>query len=574
MTVAGKARAANPFAGAAGSSALIGGLMLFLMLFLLLPMLLVLHRSLQDATGGFAGLRNYATFFTNPAAFRTIGHSLFVAITSTLVTLLLAVPFVFALSRTSMRCKGLFRSVALIPLLTPSMLSAIALVQLFGQQGYLRELMAGESIYGPIGIVIGLSFAHFPHLFIILSAAVSTSDARLYEAAQTLRARPLRVFFSVTLPSIKYGLVSSAIVSFTLCMTDFGVPKVIGGQYDVLATEIYKQVVGRQNFQMGAVVSIVLLIPALVAYVIDRSARKRAAAMLTSKSVPMSPPRRPLVDNLAFVFCCLVTVFLLAMVVVPGYTSMTKFWPYNLEFSLRNYEFSRYAGGGWQSYFNSLRMALATAVAGTVVIFTGAYLSEKSSAPLRLRALYRVMAMLPMAVPGLVLGLSYIFFLNDRANPLEALYGTLAILVISTIVHYYTVSHLTAVTALRQLDDEFEAVSDSLKASRLRMFFRITVPICLPSILDIFIYLFLNAMTTVSAVVFLYSTSTSLASVAVINMDDAGEFAAASAMAMVIVVTCVVARCLHLVVTHRILERTQAWKHERPETRVSAPNLG
>ena len=563
MTALSASGAKTPSAGTWLAPALLGGLTLFLALFLLFPLLLVLQRSLQDAQGGFAGVRNYTAFFASPAALRTLGHSLSVAAASTVITLLLAVPFVFALSRTSMRWKGLFRSIALVPLLTPSMLSAMALIQLFGQQGYLRELMAGESIYGPIGIVIGLSFAHFPHLFIILSAAVSASDARLYEAAHTLRGRPLRVFLSVTLPSIKYGLVSSAIVSFTLCMTDFGVPKVIGGQYDVLATEIYKQVVGRQNFQMGAVVSIVLLIPALIAYVIDRAARRRASSMLTSKAVPLQPARRPLIDHLAFLYCCAIAVFLLAMIVVPGYTSFTKFWPYNLELTLRNYEFSRFAGGGWQSYFNSLRMALATAAAGTAMIFAGAYLAEKSSAPVQLRAFYRMLAMVPMAVPGLVLGLSYIFFLNDRQNPLEILYGTLTVLVISTVVHYYTVSHLTAVTALRQLDDEFEAVSDSLKASRLRVFFKITVPICLPSILDIFIYLFLNAMTTVSAVVFLYSTNTALASIAVINMDDAGEFAAASAMATVIVFTCIAARCLHLIVTRRVLRRTQAWKLDR-----------
>jgi iron(III) transport system permease protein len=559
----GEERARAWFGGLGNASILLGGFTLFLALFLLLPMLLVLQRSLVDADGRFVGLANFASFFASPAALRTIGHSLFVSIASTVITLALAIPFVFALSRTSMPWKGLFRSIALVPLLTPSMLSAMALIQLFGQQGYLRDLMRGESIYGPIGIVIGLSFAHFPHLFVILSAAASTADARLYEAAHTLRARPFRVFRSVTLPSIKYGLVSSAIVSFTLSMTDFGVPKVIGGQYDVLATEIYKQVVGRQNFQMGAVVSIVLLVPAVIAYFIDRRARRRAAAMLTSKAVPMQPARRPLLDTLAFVYCVAIALVLLAMVVVPGYTSLTKFWPYNLELSLRNYEFSRYAGGGWQSYFNSLRMALATSVLGTAMIFIGAYLGEKSPVPRWLRSSYRMLAMLPMAIPGLVLGLSYIFFLNDRHNPLEILYGTLTVLVISTIVHYYTVSHLTAVTALRQLDDEFEAVSDSLKASRLRMFFRITVPICLPSILDIFIYLFMNAMTTVSAVVFLYSTHSSLASVAVINMDDAGEFAAASAMAMVIVVTCIVARCVHLAIARGVLSRTQAWKRDR-----------
>jgi ABC-type molybdate transport system permease subunit len=221
--------------------------------------------------------------------------------------------------------KGLFRSIALVPLLTPSMLSAMALIQLFGQQGYLRDLMAGESIYGPIGIVIGLSFAHFPHLFVILSAGRQHRPTRGCTRRRTRCARGrLRVFRSVTLPSIKYGLVSSAIVSFTLCMTDFGVPKVIGGQYDVLATEIYKQVVGRQNFQMGAVVSIVLLVPALVAFVIDRRARRRAAAMLTSKAVPMQPTRVRSSIRWRSSIARRIALFLLAMVVVPGYTSLTK----------------------------------------------------------------------------------------------------------------------------------------------------------------------------------------------------------------------------------------------------------
>src|SRR5690606_4488290 len=154
---------------------------------------------------------------------------------------------------------------------------------------------------------------------------------------------------------------------------------------------------------------------------------------------------------------------------------------YNMELTLRNYEFHRFAGGGWQSYFNSLKLAFLTATIGTTVIFVGAYLSEKSPAPAWLRSAYHMLAIFPLAVPGLVLGLSYVFFLNDPANPLEVFYGTMTVLVISTIVHYFTVSHLTAVTALRQLDNEFELVSDSLKVSRLRPFFVVTLPPCTPS---------------------------------------------------------------------------------------------
>jgi iron(III) transport system permease protein len=538
---------------------LVVGLVLFLTVFLIVPLGFMLQRRMLNANGEFVGAANYISYFSERAAFRTLGNTFFVATVSTVITVVAALIYAFALTRTCMPLKGLFRSMALLPLVTPSLLSAMALVQLFGNQGVLKGLLYGESVYGPIGIVLGMSIAHFPHVFIILSVALSIADARLYETADSLRAGRIRKFMTVTLPTIKYGLISSIIISATLCITDFGIPKVIGGQYDVLATEIYKQVVGQQNFEIGAVVSVLLLVPAVIAFLIDRVARRRQTAMLTANVVPLSPKPRPGLDALAFSYCLAISIALLAMIVVPGYTSFTKFWPYNLELTLANYQFDRFAGGGWQSYLNSLKMALLTAVIGTAMIFSGAYLQEKSRASSRLRAFYHLLSVFPVAVPGLVLGLSYIFFLNKPANPLEVLYGTLAILVISTIVHYYTVSHLTAVTALRQLDSEFELVSDSLKAPRWRIFLRVTVPVCMPAILNISIYLFLNAMTTVSAVVFLYSHQTSLASIAVINMDDAGEYAPAAAMAMVIVATCVAARCLHALATHRLSVRSQAW---------------
>jgi iron(III) transport system permease protein len=132
--------------------------------------------------------------------------------------------------------------------------------------------------------------------------------------------------------------------------------------------------------------------------------------------------------------------------------------------------------------------------------------------------------------------------------------------VICTITHFYTVAHLTAVTALKQMDREFESVAASLKQPFYRLFARVTVPVCLPSILDISIYLFINAMTTVSAVVFLYSPRTTLASVAVLNMDDAGDIAPAAAMGMMILYTNVAARGIHALLSRRVLRHTQAWR--------------
>jgi iron(III) transport system permease protein len=217
-------------------------------------------------------------------------------------------------------------------------------------------------------------------------------------------------------------------------------------------------------------------------------------------------------------------------------------------------------GGGWASFWNSIKMATLTAFFGTIIIFIGAYLIEKSRGYKQLRSAIQLLTMLPLAVPGLVLGLAYIFFFNASGNPLNFLYQSMTILVLCTISHFYTVSHLTAVTSLKQMDPEFEAVSSSMKVPLYKTFFVVTVPVAMPAILDISMYLFLNAMTTVSAVVFLYSPETALASIAVLNMDDAGDIAPAAAMGMMIVYTSIIARILHAFFAGGLLKRSQAWR--------------
>ena len=171
-----------------------------------------------------------------------------------------------------------------------------------------------------------------------------------------------------------------------------------------------------------------------------------------------------------------------------------------------------------------------------------------------------MLCLLPMAVPGMVLGLGYIFFFNHPSNPINLLYGTLAILVINTLVHYYTVGHLTALSALKQLPQEVEAVAASLKVPQYKIFFKVTLPVCLPAILDIAIYLFINAMTTTSAIIFLYSSNTLPAAVAVLNISDTGNLGAAAAMASLIMLTCVLVKIVHGLLQQMFYSKFQAWR--------------
>ncbi|MCE2921673.1 MAG: putative 2-aminoethylphosphonate ABC transporter permease subunit, partial [Roseomonas sp.] len=502
--------------------------LLFLAIALALPLLSLFQRAFEDQQGGFVGLRNFAIYVTTPSLVRSAWNSLWTALVTTCVVIPLAFAYAYGLTRSCMAGKWLFRAVMLLPILAPSLLPALSLIYLFGNQGMLRGLMAGGSIYGPWGIIGAQIFYCFPAAAIIISVALSTADGRLYEAAEALKASRLRIFLTVTLPGATYGLVSASVVVFTLVVTDFGIPKVIGGQFNVLATDVYKQVVGRQDLNMGAVVGLVLLIPAVLAFVLDRWAHNKRSATLTGRAVAYRPKPRRGRDIPAFLFCLSVAMALLGIVAVAVWGSFIRFWPYNLALTLDNYDFTRFDTAGWQAVWLSVKLSLITAFVGTALIFIIAYSLERGPTRSLLATPLRFLATIPLAVPGLVLGLAFIIFFNHPANPLGIIYGTLTILVLNSIIHFYTVGHLTAVTAIRQLDPEFEAVSASLHVPIWQTFGRVTLPICLPAILEILVFFFVSAMTTVSAVIFLYGPDTKPASVSVVHMDEAGQASAAA----------------------------------------------
>jgi iron(III) transport system permease protein len=533
---------------------------LWLLVTVALPLASLLIKSFLNANGGFVGLANYARYFETPSLVQSLLNSLAVGGLTTLIIIPLAFAYAYALTRTMLPLKPAFMALALLPLFTPSLLSAISFIYIFGNQGFLKSWLFGHSVYGPIGIVLSQIFYCFPHAFLILSTALGLADQRLYDAANALGTSRWRTFFAVTLPGAKYGLVSASFVVFTLVITDFGIPKVIGGQFSVLAIDAYKQVVGQQNFEMGAVVGFILLIPAILAFATERFIQRRQVALLSVRAMPLVVATNATADTIALLYCSIVGLALIGVLGVAVWASFVTYWPYNLTLSLKNYAFAEFDVGGWTPYWNSLSMASLSALLGTVVIFLGAYFMDKGRSFTLGRGLIQFLAMLPMAVPGLVLGLAYVFFFNARSNPINWLYGTLLILSINCIAHFYTVAHITALTALKQIDPEFESVSQSLKVPFYQMMMRVTVPICAPAILDIAIYLFVNALTTVSAVIFLYGANTKLAAISIVHMDEAGATAAAAAMATVVFVTALGLKVVHVMVADVAFRRLQAWR--------------
>ncbi|MDQ6881736.1 MAG: ABC transporter permease subunit, partial [Pseudomonadota bacterium] len=401
-----------------------------LLAFLGLPLLAILLQALQGKEGEFVGWANFVDYARTPALLDSLWNSVWVSGLVTLVTVPLAFGFAYALARSCMPAKPLFRGITLIPLLAPSLLAAISLIYWFGNQGVLKDWMTSigiAQIYGAPGIVLAECFAVLPHVLMILVTALSLSDARLYEAADAMGTSARRKFFTITLPGAKYGLISAALVAFTLVITDFGIPKVIGGSFNVLATDVFKLVIGQQDFARGAVVAILLLAPALLTFSVDGYVSRRQTAMLTARAIPYRPRRAPAFDAAMTLYCCVIAVLVLAMLGMAVFASFASFWPYDLTPSLRHYVLGLVDAEVSVGFFNSLKMAAGTAVFGTALVFCGAYLLEKTRGMNGLRAIVKLLSMLPMAVPGLVLGLGYIFFFNAADNPLNGLYHTLTL---------------------------------------------------------------------------------------------------------------------------------------------------
>ena len=544
----------------------------FLLVFVLFPLTRIFYDAFTDEAGAFT-LLNFREFFTDSFYLRSFWKSMVLGAMAVVTTSVIGITVAFLIVRYEFPYRNLFSYLTMLPLILPPLVGVLGFIFILGRAGTVNVLLYDwfgleqpvNFMYGMHGILLVETVHLFPMMTLSILDSLSKVDPSLEEAAQGVGAKGWRRFFTITLPGCKYGLLSAATVVFTYTISDFGAPKVIGGNFNVLAVDVFKQVIGQHNFSIGAVVGLLLLVPSVIAFAIDWVVRRRLTASLGTRSVPFVPKRRPLFDTLMLAYCAIVCLLLLAVLGMAVYTSLIHLWPYNLGFTFKHYRYALVAGDYAPAFWNSLKMGAWTAVIGTVFVFCTAYLLEKTRGLGPLRPVLRLLALLSMAVPGLVLGLGYIMFFNHPQNPLNFLYQTMAILAISTVVHYYTSGHLTAVTALKALDDEYESVSASLKVPFYKTFWRVTVPVCLPAILEIARYYFVVSISTLSCVVFLYAPHTILAAVAIMNMDEAGDIGPAAALGTLVVLASIGVCLLYSLATRVLVARSQAWRLLNPE---------
>lgn len=517
----------------------------FLVLFLVCPLCILFAKAFQYKDGSFAGFAQFHKIFLQQCYGILYFKYVFIAVVSTIIAVTLAFVRLFIVTE---KCTNerFFRYVGMVPLFAPTMLLGIALIYLFGNKGMLTALGIQIPLYGKVGIIIAESIYCFPVATTILMVAFSAADNRLYEAADTMGTSALRKMLTITIPNVKYGLISAIFVAFTYSFTDFGAPSVVGGNFNVLATDVYKQVVGQQNFNIGAVVGIILLFPAVLSFVVDRITSRKQSAAISAKSVPYQIKPHKITDFVATIFCSIVAIAMILFFAVALFASLIKLWPYNLTLTLSNYDLSHVsAGNGVIGFRNSVLISLMTAFLGTILTFVGAYMIEKNYRfPLSRKITY-FLSIIPLAIPGTVVGLSFILFFNASAfqipftdysiiNPFHSIYGTIWVIMLANMVHFYSVPFSTATTALKRIDREFETVSESLNVPFYKTMWRVTLPMCFPAICEMWVYFFVNSLVTISAVVFLYFPTAPIASVMIVSMQGAGQTAPAAAMCMVL----------------------------------------
>lgn len=515
----------------------------FMAVFLILPICYLFFQAFINESGEFMGLKNFSTYLLQDSILTSLYNTFFVSTLATIVSVGFALLCAYALARTHCFGKKLIYTIALLPLFVPSLMYGLGLVYLLGNKGIITTLLELESfsIYGAGGIIIAQSIYIFPQSFLVLYLALQNVDNRLYEQAEMMGISALQTFLHITLPGIRFGLLSACMIGFILCFTDFGTPIVIGGQFDVVSVYIYKYIIGQQNFSLGATIAIALLFPALVAFFVLKYAQKHSE--ISAKATPYVIKPNKIRDRIFSALALIPLGSILIVMLAVALASIIKQYPYDLSLTLEHFAIKSNIDG-LSTLLNSFLIALMTAIFGCFFSFVFVYLSHTSSSKIAQNAAHFLM-ILPSALPGLVLGLGYVMFFNKGEfeiaknlyllNPFYLLYGTFTIIMFCHIIHYFSIPSLSIKQAMQKIDSDLESMGKVMGISRFAMFKSVYFPLCLPALLENFMYFFLNAMVSISAVIFLYTASNKVAAITIVNLDEKGYIAEAAALTILIV---------------------------------------
>ena len=442
--------------------------------------------------------------------------------------------FAFLIERTGVRGKKLIGTMATMPVISPPFSLTLSIILLFGNNGLITNQILGLknfSIYGLGGLVLVQTVGMFPIAFMTISSILKAIDSTMEDAAMDLQATRLRTFLTITLPLSLPGFLSAWLLVFTTSLADFANPLLLAGSYRVLSVEAYIIVTGRNNLGGGAALSLLLLMPTLTAFFIQRYwVNKKSVVTVTGKpstrlaELATKPVRIALS---VFVGVCLVFIVALYGTIFAG--CFVKAWGIDYTFTLSN--FGEALTQGWKSIADTVTLAVAaTPIAGLLAMAAALIVVRQTFIGKRI---LEVLLMTPFAVPGTLLGISYILAFN---KPPLLLVGTAAIIVINYVVRELPVGLETGAANLRQIDKSIEEAAQDLGADMSKVFTSVVLPLIRPSFLTSMSYTFVRSMTAVSAVIFLISARWYHLTVQIYNFSELLRFGYASVLSTVLII--------------------------------------
>lgn len=493
-------------------------ILLFFLFFLIVPLLYMFWQSFK--IGNVVTTQNYIEALRNIEIREAFTNSFKVSFVASVITTILAFWLAYAVHFTTMHrhTKKLVQIGITLPMLLPTITYGFVLIYTFGNQGILTKLVGQPlfTIYGYKGLVIGYVLYTLPVAFILMQNSMQYIDKRFLLVSILMHDQPMRRFYHTVYRPMVGTIGGAFILTFVLSFTDFGIPASVGGNYRVIATELYQAMLGSiVHFERGAVISVLMLVPAVLGVVmLTILERFNFQYKQVGQSELVKHRLRDALFTIYSILCVTaVCIIFSTMFIVP----FTKGYPYDFSFTLEHVQNVLAEKDLTKVYINSLIVAVLTAILGVGITFMSALLNTRT--PLKGRKSLDVTSMMTNTVPGMVLGLSYLFFFNG-----SSLKGTFLIIIACNIVHFFTTPYLMAKNSLQKMDPTWEVTAELLKDSWLKTVIRIILPNIRPTIYQMFSYYFLNAMVTVSGVIFLVSTKTMLVSTRIKELQHFAKY--------------------------------------------------
>lgn len=544
----------------------IGSIMALIAVFVFYPVITVLQSAFLDNAGNFAPGEFFAKFFdrsiwgldcvTGGVRCGVAWNTVFLGVLVGVLTTALGLAFALIATRTDFKAKGVLRLLTVLPIITPPFVIGLALILMFGRSGVITGVLAdwfsiprSRWIYGLPGVLIAQLLAFTPIAFLVLIGVVQGISPALEEATQTLRASRWTAFRTVTWPLMRPGVANAFLLGFVESMADFGNPLVLGGNFEVLSTKIFFAVVGASvDPGKAAVLAIILLFFTLAAFWVQQSwLGNKSYTTVTGKGdsgLPQPLPRGVAIACYATAIpWAILTAVIYAIIVVGAFVkAMGRDHTPTLEhfitaFRIENTERGLFfSGSAWDSFVTTLKVAAYSAPLTAIIgILTAWLLTRNRFAG---QKTFEFGTMLSFAIPGTVVGVSYILAFN--IPPVE-LTGTGLILIICFVFRNMPVGVRSGIASLSQLDKSLDEASLTLGARSFTTLRRVVLPLLRPAIVASLVYSFVRAMTAVSAVIFLVSAEYNLATTYIVGRVEAGEFGLAIAYSAALIVVMIIA---------------------------------